>query len=374
MGLRRRKNKGSGADDDDDDDDGPAAPHTGGSDIKLEDGENPAKSTEPLLLNVQEVSSSYNVPTSNDVGVLEMLARQAAKLADPTLLWVVLQQRERMIRRMSRENIVAADACAASLGKDVAETNRQRRNACIEDKAKATERALGKLMLRKRCTRKDPPRSIAVAEVPVSAIPVPDSIAPAAPAVPRTDGAAGVRVRKAKPTVCSWAGVPFKYRIKYKLMKKYNKATTKYIAAMVTGLQERKERLKAAAKDVNKRAGRTLVVTRGLPKQPPQPSAVRRQIENTMDGKATDASKRQRAVAPVLRADALAVPSAAAPHTGGEQPATKVDSKPEGTPKAGGTPEKWTCHSVQRSPAGEHKMPKCMRENLWNTESARSAA
>ena len=274
------------------------------------------------------------------------MARQAAMLANPSLLWVVLKQRENVIRRLSHESDVATEACAEVLGEDADRTNQLRRNAAIEDRAKATDQAFDKMMKRKPCSRKDPPRAIQLPVIPTSALPAHIGPPPAAvpPVIPLADNEKGKD--KAKPKMIRWAGVPLKYKAKYKQLKKWQKSSCKYIAKLVADVNKKKDAVRAAAKELNTNARKTVVKSAvGFPKEPPVPKMVAALLAGP----------------PKAHKDTA--PAKAVPPSDGKALAPKADVKAKDAPEAGNHAT-WICHALARNPSNPKDMKRCGARNL----------
>ena len=95
------------------------------------------------------VFSSYHAEQTKDMVVVDHLAKIAAELNDPTLLWVVLAKKERMLRQVSKESEEATKACERVLQAHAIETNRIRRRAALDDAAKENGREIDKFLKRR---------------------------------------------------------------------------------------------------------------------------------------------------------------------------------------------------------------------------------
>jgi hypothetical protein len=81
------------------------------------------------------------------------LAKIAAGLTDPTLLWVTLNMKERMLRRTSKESQMATRACEKVLQANADETKKLRKRAALDYKAKENSRNIDKLLKQRRPAR-----------------------------------------------------------------------------------------------------------------------------------------------------------------------------------------------------------------------------
>lgn len=327
---------------------------------------------------VVEVSSSYRAGTTDDVEVLNLIARQAATLADPSLLWVVLKRREHVMRRLSHEQGAAAKSCADVLNRDADQTNQLRRNAIIEDKAKSTEKALDKLFKRKRCSRRDPPAQLPSSRplLFVSAALPQCQPLPISSAVPQTGGQKAVPLTgdqhaasKSTRGVTGWRAMPHKYKKKYKAMKKSIKSSGKLINKFA-------ERVKAFTKANKKPSNKLEVVApAGLPKATRVPKEAPKLCEAPND-----------ATKPAVKPVVVSVPklfykpnempknstTPAAKAIAAKRPYWKMPAKPtdgqKAVPetvgqKAAPQTDTWVCHSLARNPLNPSERKMCSTTN-----------
>jgi hypothetical protein len=181
------------------------------------------------------VFSSYQPDTTKDMSVVDHLATIAAELSDPTLLWVTLNMKERMLRRTSKESQLATKACEKVLQANADETNKLRKRAAIDDKAKENSRNIDKFLKQRRpartsqppCLIGDPAKVKAAYKTAVAAkrhsMPVPEVVVLAsAPA----QGSGGALPSAATE---SYQAVHPRWRAKLKERKKFIKTTMRYV-------------------------------------------------------------------------------------------------------------------------------------------------
>ena len=160
------------------------------------------------------------------------MIRQANELADPPLLWVILKRREHAYRRLSHEMPIGAESCLQVLGEDAAGTCTLRRSDSMEDRGKATDRALDRLLGRKASTKKVSPKLLQPWGSRDAPPPVFVSTGASKTSAPPSSDAGGVHAHALVPVAAEanhnpymigCDGMPHKYKKKYNTLKKIKK-------------------------------------------------------------------------------------------------------------------------------------------------------